>query len=368
MLRAIRQKITSRVPAAILRKLHKLTPMGFFTGGFAWDSATLTRVDNYLDNFILLGYLICLGLCIVLMYLSAEDRLTGWLRKHEGWYPNMIQFFMGGLISSYVIFYFHSASMTRSLLFVLILFALLVANEFLHNSLKNIYLTMGLYFFVAASFMAIFIPVITSRMNYSIFLISGMISLSLVSLMAYIFMRTLVLKRRREMWSIISMSVFMLIILNALYLTNWIPPVPLSVKYSGIYHSVERNDNTYALSYVKPQWYEFWRTSDTPFMYTEGDRAYCFSSIFAPTSLKKKIYHHWYQYLPSKNQWLQTDRLGFTISGGRGQGWRGYTYKQHIKPGKWRVDIRTEDGLLLGRIAFKAIPADTSPTLITHHL
>lgn len=364
---SLKEKLVSSITDETRETLRKFMPLMFFAGGFTWDSLTLTRVDNLLDNAILLGYLILLGLSIVLMYLSREGRLKGPGARFSGWYPNLIQFFMGGLFSSYVVFYFHSASMSRTLLFVLVLFALLVANEFLKDSLRNIYLTMGLYFFVSFAFFTFAIPVVLKKMSALTFMASGAVSMLLVSGMAFVLYKTMVLKRRQEMWTLVTQSALIFGALGALYWANWIPPVPLAVKMSGIYHNVERNNDKYLLTYEKPRWYQPWRKSDTGFRLREGDRVYCFSSIFAPGEFKKKVYHHWHQFDLKKNEWVQTDRVGFDITGGRGQGWRGYTFKQHIRPGRWRVDIRTEEGLMLGQIAFRVLeaPKGSVPVFVT---
>jgi hypothetical protein len=35
--------------------------------------------------------------------------------------------------------------------------------------------------------------------------------------------------------------------------------------------------------------------------------------------------------------------MGFALSGGRNGGFRGYTYKQNIQSGEWRVKVQTEN-------------------------
>ena len=102
----------------------------------------------------------------------------------------------------------------------------------------------------------------------------------------------------------------------------------------------------------------FWKNSDENFSYLENDTVFCYTSIFAPTKLTKKCIHHWQKYFPDKKEWITTDRLGYEISGGRYGGYRGYTYKQNVTPGKWRVDVETEEKMLLGRIGFKVKPAE----------
>ena len=72
------------------------------------------------------------------------------------------------------------------------------------------------------------------------------------------------------------------------------------------------------------------------------------------------MFHHWQQYAANREEWLTTDRIGFEITGGRDGGYRGFTYKRNATPGKWRVDVETEEGLLLGRIGFAIKPAESN--------
>jgi len=51
------------------------------------------------------------------------------------------------------------------------------------------------------------------------------------------------------------------------------------------------------------------------------------------------------------------------VVGGRDNGYRGYTFKRHVQPGRWRVEVRTETGRLLGRIPFELVPAERPPLL-----
>ena len=77
---------------------------------------------------------------------------------------------------------------------------------------------------------------------------------------------------------------------------------------------------------------------------------FCFVSVFAPSELKKKIYHKWQKYSQTDDAWITTDRAGYKLTGGRRGGYRGFTYKKNVENGDWRVDVITEDDLLLGRI------------------
>ena len=48
--------------------------------------------------------------------------------------------------------------------------------------------------------------------------------------------------------------------------------------------------------------------------------------------------------------------MTYEITGGRDDGYRGFTYKANIIEGQWRVDVITEEeSLLLGVIEFEVI-------------
>jgi hypothetical protein len=80
--------------------------------------------------------------------------------------------------------------------------------------------------------------------------------------------------------------------LNCLYFLHVIPPVPLSLKDIGIYHSLTRLDTAagstegiYSATYEPAPWYVFWRDTSNTFTVAGQGEASCFSSIFAPTDL-----------------------------------------------------------------------------------
>jgi hypothetical protein len=368
-------------PGTVLRlrelygRARRFAPLAFFMGGFAWDSLTLTRIDSILDNLILFGYLFALWALVALSNIAssriasgAEPEASGFLprvlQRSEPWFPMGIQFFLGGLFSAYVVFYFHSASLTKSSLFLAILISLLVANEFLEGRLGNVYLQTALCFLASYSFLIFFIPVVTAVMNYYTFLAAGALSFAAMCVFLWVLARKRVFTGRMRPALILGQSAVLLAVLNLFYLMNWIPPVPLSVKHMGIYHSVAREGGKYVLGYERPRWYEPFRDSDDPFMYSEGDRVYCFVSVFAPSELRKGIMHVWQRRGPD-GEWADTDRLAYDVTGGRGEGYRGYTFKRNVSPGLWRVRVMTEDGLLLGQETFSVLPAAGRVDIVT---
>jgi hypothetical protein len=202
--------------------------------------------------------------------------------------------------------------------------------------------------------------VLFSRMSVYVFILSGLLSLMLIGGFVYLLFRKLSLLARPELIRVSSILIALYLLLNLFYFLNWIPPVPLSLKYSGIYHQVQRTGDDYLLKFEQPAWYQFWKKSDDPFHYTDGDTVFCFAAVFAPTDLKTKIFHEWQQYLPGQDRWLTTDHLGYPLTGGRKPGYRGYTYKRNVQPGEWRVEVKTEEDQVLGRIDFKIVAVDSA--------
>ncbi|MEJ2544632.1 MAG: DUF2914 domain-containing protein [Calditrichaceae bacterium] len=135
----------------------RFLPVVSFTAGFAWDSVTLTRIDLWSDNLILLAYITLLGGMLILVNFINDGVISKkWILNYQNWYPMGIQFFLGGLFSSYVVFYFKSAALTKNWLFLGFLIIILIGNEFIENRLSNLKLQFVLYFLATFSFFIFF--------------------------------------------------------------------------------------------------------------------------------------------------------------------------------------------------------------------
>ncbi len=344
--------------AAIYHRYEEYTGIAIFGIGFIWDSFTMTRVDNMIDNVILLFYLVIIAAMIILtLRRQCGAALPKWIQKIESRFLWAMQFCFGGLFSSYVIFYFKSASWTRTQFFFLILVCLWVGNEFLQHKLKNQELLAVLYCFCLFSFLAFFLPVIFSAVGAGLFVLAGLLSL-IISFAVFGF--GLMANRgewRRNMTRIAGCIGSVWLVVNILYFLNLIPPVPLALKSVGIYHRVIRSSAGYEAQYVDPPFYRFWRKWDDPFYYSQGESVYCYTAIFAPGKVRVPVRHVWsYQ---TTSGWKQTDHIKLWIAGGREEGYRGYTLKSGIKPGDWRVEVETDRGQTLGRIDFTVLLSPT---------
>lgn len=344
----------------IMEAARRAAPAASFAGGFAWDSLTMDRIDRVVDNLVLLAYLALLATFILLRaHAKGGGASSPFHMRFSRYYGNVVQFLLGGLFSGYVVYYFHSASLTKTSLFLMLIACLFVANEFIRGGIENLMLTCSLYFVAAFSFFIFFIPVATKTMSHLTFVTGSAMGLLAAAGLVYGLWRLGGFASRNQLIATSAAVCVLFTLLSVFYAANWIPPVPLSKKFAGIYHDVRRAGESYMLSFEAPPWYWPWKSSDNAFTLREGDSVYCFSAVFAPTELKKAIAHQWQLYDYRKKEWVVMDRIGFEITGGRGTGWRGYTRKANMQPGKWRVQIVTEEDKLIGEAYFDAVtPSD----------
>lgn len=339
-----------------------LIPPSLFLGGVGWDAATLRRIDALIDNVFLAVYLALLGGFIMISALDRSGRLTlKPLKQISGWSTGAIQFLCGGLFSAYVVYYTQSASLTTASLFLLLLVGLLVANEFIWNRTFNLFVLFGIYFLAVFCYFTFFLPIVFGTMGYGIFLLSGIVSMVVVGAMLLFLYRRGVFQSTLSYAGAMGVVVSLLLLVNVFYIQRWIPPVPLALRHGGMYRSVEVQGSAYALRYRAAPWYAFWEDADEEvFEYAPGDEVHCFAAVFAPTELETSVYHRWQKYDERRERWMDTDRIGYRVEGGRANGYRGSTYKQNMQPGTWRVTIETADERPIGRVNFEVVPADTS--------
>lgn len=337
-----------KIEKIYLKYERRLLPLAFFLG-FVWDSLTLRRIDLWFENLVFLVHLLILGTVIFILN----------TRRPNKYLPLVMQFSFGALFSAFFIFYSRSSSLMASWPFLVLLFGLLVGNEVFRKRYSKFIFQLSIYFIVVFSYFIFAIPILVGKMGAGVFLVSGFASLVFIALFACI----LSFKNWRSLsFSILAIYLFF----NVLYFTNIIPPIPLSVKESGIYHSVSRLDSgEYVVGSESTPWYLFYKDFNPKFHWQEGTSVYSYSAVFAPTKIDTKIFHRWSYFDKEKNDWVETNRIGFAISGGRGGGFRGYTLKNSVTPGKWRVDVITERGQIVGRTNFEIIKVEVAPELET---
>jgi len=351
-----------RLVRRLYHRYEGYVPGALFLGGVGWDATTLQRIDALLDNVILGAYLLLLGGFVVLTTLSRSgSTLPKSLRQLNQWSTGAIQFLAGGLFSAYVIYYTQSASLSTASLFLLVLVAALVANELIWDRTLNVYVLLGVYFLAVFCYFTFFLPIVFGTIGFGLFLTAGFLSAALLGILILYFDRNDVFPTTGSFLGAFGIILALLGMMNLFYIQQWIPPVPLALRHGGMYEDVEVRGDAYALRYEKAPWWKVWEDTDQEVIHhAPGDTVYAFAAVFAPTDLRTQVYQRWQVYDSTAQAWRDTDRIGYDVVGGRQNGYRGYTYKRHVRPGEWRVTVETADDRPIGRIRFQVVGSDTS--------
>ena len=323
--------------------------------GFVIDNLTLRRIDLLFENLILLFYLVVSSASIVVYNLHKGRAISGrFLEKYDFLLPLVIQFTFGGLFSGFIVFYSRSAALFTSWPFLFILAAILIAGELLRDFYKRLDYQLTVLSVSIFSFLIFYVPILTGTMSEKMFLVSGVSSLFVFYIIYRILFSSVPhIFSEYNQWKNIWIKVLgLFLLINSLYFTNILPPIPLSLKDGGVYHLVTRTTEGYTLIGEPKGFLDRFRFRDTIHV-APGTPVYAFSSVFAPTDLQVPIVHVWQQYNEGTKKWITVSTIDFPITGGSDGGYRGYSYKKNVSPGKWRVSVNTPRGQIIGRIQFE---------------
>jgi hypothetical protein len=334
--------------------------------GFIFDALTLKRVDTLWENIWILGHLLIVGIFIIIIHLQkSELGGEGNPRRAHFWYVNILQFFFGGIFSTYLVFYFRSADIFVTWPFVFILLVAFIANESLKRHYVRLSFQISLFFLSVYSFAIFLVPVVTHKIGTGIFLLSGTVSLVFIALfiaILFYFIKDRFAESKKLIFFLIS-GIFILI--NLLYFTNLIPPIPLSLKDAGAYYSIQKNiAGNYVVVYEDKGWKEYFKFYPT-FKKVAGMPIYAYSAIFSPRQLNITIVHEWQYYNEKEEKWITDKEIGLPVAGGRDGGFRTYSMRSNIGAGKWRVNIKTVEGKTIGHLRFNVVLATVEPQLKT---
>lgn len=322
-----------------------------FLLGFVLDNLTLNSVDQKFDNFVLSTYVVLAMTGIVLLYAGIAERFSERVsRFFYKWSPMLIQYAFGGLLSGMLIFYGRSSSLIDSWPYILVILVAIYGNETIRNRDQRFVYNLAIFFVGMFSYVVLLVPVVLGKMGPLVFVGSGFVALFVMywffRLLSRVVPHFILLQKRIVVFTIGLIYVGF----NILYFTNIIPPIPLSLKDAGIFHNVVRaEDGIYSLTYEKPTWWHVFQKDDVQFHARPGDALFCYASVFTPMRLSVKVFHRWEYFDEESNVWKEHGRYAYTIAGGRGDGYRGYTQVSNYTEGKWRCTVETERGQVLGR-------------------
>ena len=333
--------------------------------GFIFDALTLKRVDTVWENSWILAHIIIVGLFILLIHIKERgegDELDP--SKAHFWYINILQFFFGGLLSTFLVFYFRSTDIFSTWPFLFLLALAFIANESFKHHYTKLSFQISLFFISIYSFMIFLIPIVLHKINDWVFLLSGVVSLILIAM--FVLLLFFLKKDKKTLNKKLTLSLIIIIfsLINFLYFTNLIPPIPLSLKDGGIYHLIQRNQNgNYDIAYESHGWQDYFKLYKD-FSVMSGSTVYAYSAIFSPKDLNLTIIHEWQYYNTETKKWVTGAVVSLPVTGGRDGGFRTYSKRVNIAPGKWRVNVKTLQGKTIGRLLFNIISVYTEPIIL----
>lgn len=331
--------------------------------GFIVDIITFRNLDLTLSQIILAAHLTIVGGSLMILAMPAKGgRFFSFM---QSWLPVALQYSTGNLLSAFLVLYSGSGSLLQSWPFFALLVIAAFGNEVFKSEKRLLPFRTTLFFLNLLLFFALAVPVFVKSIGVMPFVLSLAVSSS-VFVVYILLARFLVRGVFKESFARIQKNAFtILCTFVLLYVTNLIPPIPLSIKDHGFFHDVYSENGTYVGVDEKREWHErFFSLSGDTLRLTAGEPAFLYSAVFAPAKLSTAIAHRWQRYDPEFGEWQTENLVTFPIVGGRDGGYRGYSFTENPEAGKWRVIIETKRGQVIGRVYFMVEHVSTPVPLI----
>lgn len=271
------------------------------------------------------------------------------LEKMNSSITYLVSFFLGTFLAHTLVYYFRSSDVLQVWPIFAMVALSIISNEFLYGIVPDI-----LLYFVALTLYILFnVPIFLNKVNNSTFLISILISVVVISILTLILQR-IFLSKKDFLFLIIFSILFPFLILRLYYL-NYIPAVPLALGDSGFYSYIQKEtDEKNIVSYTKKeegvtkakQYFFLENNSYNIESLKDSNTIYFFSSIISPADVSATITHVWQKYDDVKKVWIEYSRISYDVSGGREEGYRGYSSITNLSQGKWRVRVLADDRIV----------------------
>lgn len=337
------------------RERHKrLEGVLFFLGGFCFDLLLLERIDSKPMLLHQGSYLVLLSVLLGVDHrfsVRGEPAARFW-RKVLHFRTEVIHFLFGTLLNAFLVFYFKAASGLFAFIFLVPLCAVLLANESPRFRKLGPVMRIALLSFALASYLSYLLPVFAGFLSPYLFTAAALVSATVI----YWLWRMYQLWTKDPAWSFgraVLPGWLVQAALLGLYFLHLVPPVPLSLKWIGIYHDAERQGDKVRVLHMREPW-RLWEHGDQRFLARPGDRVFCVVRVFAPRHFHDGLKVRW-AFHDHRLGWQPTDAIPLTISGGQEEGWRAIAYKRNYVPGNWKVTIETDDGREVGAMHFSVV-------------
>ncbi len=348
-----------------LKRNERSLATTLFITGFITDLLTFGLLDLPSVTFLFALYLVAVLITTVVAHRLHGSR-GAITRPISILAPLFAQFMFGSLLSGFVIFYTKSAVFSVSWPFLILLLLIFFGNEVFRNYREHLIFQTLLVYFSLYAFFIFALPLYVHEIGTNIFLGSTGITLTVFGL--YLFVLSLA-DRKRLMSALTVILISTILITGAVvgsYVAGLLPPIPLTLKSGGIYHSLTHEGAAYVVQGEKaPDW---WDLRSPVVHHLKGTPLYAYSAIFAPGAFTTSVVHEWQRYNETTRSWNTKSTVAFGLSGGRAEGYRGYSLISDPDPGTWRVLVKTLNGQTIGKFNVTIVAADSAPVLIEQSL
>lgn len=321
--------------------------------GVIVDFITFKTIEIRTAFFILLFYAVVGAGAVYARHATSRPAISSLL----------IQFTFGAILSASLVFYWFAGAFSVSWPLLVVVALLMFFNERARHLFLHPTVSVSVFYFGLFSLATLIFPFIANSIEPWVFVLGGSVSLVVIWLyIQFLAKRAQAFTKRRTHLRISVVLIYCS--MNLLYFLGTIPPIPLSLQEVIVAHQVERTGVGYRLVIQQETLVDRLLPGETVFI-KPGEPVYIYSSVFAPTDLNTTIAHRWEYFDEQTRNWIQHSRPTFHITGGRENGFRGYSLSSRTTPGLWRVGIETARGQVLGRMRFTIAPKTTHLSLET---
>ena len=346
---------------------HRLATVALLFG-FLVDIVTFRTLDlNY--ALIILGvHLFIVAFTIIILSVPRNLEERGFFAGVISWLPVLQQYSMGNLLSAFLVLYSASGSLIASWPFLLLVAIAAIGNETLKLQKYRLPFQTSLLFLNVLLYSALLVPIVLGSITVVSFFLSAVAAIFVFSIfrrLLWLVARNTFSERRR---SINRGALFMVTAVVVLYVTSIIPPIPLTLKAADFYYLVKRTDATYIAVDDERGFFErFFDVGGKTLTLASGEPAYVYTAVFAPARIDTSVVHVWERYDETTEGWFAQNTVSYPITGGRRDGFRGFSFTTSPTAGQWRVSVENARGQVLGRryLAIEIVESPPPRTQIT---
>lgn len=362
----ILNKITESNIAKYLIKLYEKYGGHFlslvFIFGFIVDVYTLPSITNKTYPFIGLIYIFIVATFLVLRDLYSRNTSSEKLYKLS---DIAVSFFQGSVLSYVFIYYLRSGDLYTSWPVIVFLFIAMIVNEIHTSKAVQMLMDYGLFFLGFIFYIIYNAPVYFKRVDTDVFIKS--ILISFVFIITFIIIYYIFIKNKKFILKMFLLATVVFTIIPALYFSGIMPAVPITLRDVNVYNYVGKLGNGEydfleidsqsvkinkvfvdggMLSNLESVIYNFLIKLNlkSEIIYIDrGKTIYFYAAVVAPSAVNSKINHVWQVYDNKNKKWVEDFRISYPAVGGREGGYRGYSLRENIYTGYWRVLVEVED-------------------------